>query len=102
MPHKLDKPKPTGEVRIRSNVCTDPNAWHLVPGDVAKSYSLPDHVLNQKQKDELMYYVRCCFCHRTIFEINEDGCDERICRAQGVQSLSEAKRRKKSRLDEAE
>ena len=80
------KPKTPGEVRIRSNVCTDPHAWHLVPGDVIKSFSLRQDRLTQKQKDEMLYYARCCICHRIIFEIEEDGCDYAVCRQQGIPS----------------
>ena len=97
-----EKSKTNGEVRIRSNVCTDPNAWHLVPGDVVKSFSLPRDRLTQKQKDEMMYYARCCICHRTIFEIEEDGCDESVCHQQGIPSSADAKRRRKYYLDNAE
>ena len=68
-----------GVVRIRSNVCTDPNAWHLVPGDLLKKVSSHRQKLTQKQKDEQMYYEPCCICHRTIFEINENGCDYPAC-----------------------
>lgn len=93
------KPKTHGEVRIRSNVCTDPNAWHLVPGDVIKSFSLRQHRLTQKQKDEMLYYARCCICHRTIFEIEEDGCDYAPCRQQGIPSSADAQRQRKYRLD---
>jgi len=93
------KTSTNGEVRIRSNVCTDPNAWQLVPGDLVKSCSLHPRDITQKQKDEMMYYERCCMCHRTIFEIQEDGCDFSACRKQGIQSSADAKRRKRSFLD---
>ena len=92
-----------GEVRIRSNVCTDPSAWHLVPGDVIRRFSLSLHGLTQKQKDELMYYAPCSICYRTIFEINEDGCDHPICREQaGMLSPDDAIRRRKLLLDSSE
>jgi hypothetical protein len=78
--HSPQKSKTQGEVRIRSNVCRDPHAWHLVPGDVIKSFFLPQDCLTQKQKEEMLYYKRCCICHRTIFEFEEDGCDNAVCR----------------------
>lgn len=105
--NRQEKPKTKGEVRIRSNVCTNPNAWHLVPGDAVKSYSLlqhhlSQHHLTQKQKDEMMYYARCSNCHRTIFEIEEDGCDYSVCRQQGIPSSADAKGRRKCSLDNSE
>jgi hypothetical protein len=90
----LHEKRPTnGIVRIRSNVCTEPNGWHLVPGDLVKRYSLPHHNLTEKQKDEMMYYVPCSYCHRTIFQILEEGCDEPVCRSQGLPSTAEARLR---------
>lgn len=68
-----------GQVRIRSNVCTDPKAWHLVPGFVAQRYGL-QYGLNNEQREEMMYYEPCCLCHRLIYEIDRDGCDHPICR----------------------
>ena len=40
--------------------------------------------------------------HRTIFEIEEDGCDNSVCRQQGIPSFADAKRRRKYYLDNAE
>jgi hypothetical protein len=96
------KPRTPGEVRIRSNVCISPNAWHLVPGDLVKICSFSQRDLTQKQKDEMMYYERCCVCRRTIFEILEDGCDYSVCRKQGIQSTVDAQRRKRCLLDNSE
>jgi hypothetical protein len=96
------KPRTPGEVRIRSNVCISPNAWNLVPGDLVKNCSLSQRDLTQKQKDEMMYYVRCCICHRFIFQILEDGCDYSVCREQGTQSTADAQRRKRRFLDNLE
>src|SRR5438309_7741687 len=91
---RKEKSKTPGEVRIRSNVCTDQEAWHLVPGDVGRKYLSSDR-LSLKQKDEAMYYVPCSICHRSIFAINEDGCDHPIClRQDGMLSSGEAKRQK--------
>jgi hypothetical protein len=100
--HSQQQLKTHGAVRIRSNVCTDRRAWHLVPGDVIKSFSLPQDRLTQKQKAEMLYYERCCMCHRTIFESEEDGCDYAVCRQQGMPSFVDAQRRRKPRLDNAE
>jgi len=86
-----------GEVRIRSNVCATPNAWHLVPGDLVKSFSLSQHDLTRKQRREMMYYERCCLCHRTIFEIEEEGCDYCAERGHGTLSVAEARRRRQQR-----
>jgi len=93
-----ERPRSEGEVRVRSNVCTDPNAWNLVPGDVLNRYGLTLRGITQKQHDEMMYYVPCCICKRTIFEILEDGCDYPVCRKQGTPSSVEAERRKLARL----
>lgn len=109
-------PQNKGEVRIRSNVCTDPSAWHLVPGDLLRSHSLTAHQKNEllyhavalgperasrelsaTQKKELMYYERCCLCHRTIFEIEEDGCDYCANGGHGTLSVAEARQRRQQR-----
>jgi hypothetical protein len=95
-------PQQKGEVRIRSNVCTDPNGWHLVPGDLVKSFSLSQRDLTPKQKREMMYYERCCLCHRTIFEIEEDGCDYCAQRGHGTLSVAGARRRQVQRLNQTE
>ena len=90
------KPEGKGEVRIRSNVCADPYAWHLVPGDLVRSFSLPQHNLSPRQQSELMYYVRCCLCHKTDFEIEEEGCD--YCFERGHETLSVAQATKRRQL----
>lgn len=89
-----DNPRSNGEICIRSNVCADQNAWNLVPGDLLKHYGLPQHNITKKQHDEMMYYIPCCICHRSIFEINEDGCDNQVCRDQGIPSRAESERRR--------
>jgi hypothetical protein len=94
------RPEINGEVRIRSNVCTNPNAWHLVPGDLVKSYLLPLRDLTPKQRTELMYYERCCLCHRTVFEIEEDGCDYCAEGGHGALSVAEARRRRRQRYNQ--
>ena len=82
-----------GQVCVRSNVCLKKDAWELVPGDLCATLSPSPPRLTQRQKDEKMYYAPCCICNRTIYEINENGCDYSICRDQGINSTAEAKRR---------
>ncbi|MFP4438381.1 MAG: hypothetical protein ACLFVO_14145 [Chloroflexaceae bacterium] len=92
-----------GKVRIRSNVCTNAHSWELVPGDVLKLHGLHyDISSGTKQHDEMMYYERCCRCHRTVYEIKEDGCDQGVCRASGTLSSADAARRKKRLLNNAD
>lgn len=95
-------PKQRGEVRIRSNLCTAPNSWHLVPGDLVKSFSLSQHELTPKQRREMMYYERCCLCRRTIFEIEEDGCDYCAKAGHGTLTVAEARRRRHQRYAQFE
>ncbi|HSW50627.1 MAG TPA: hypothetical protein VLH09_10655 [Bryobacteraceae bacterium] len=81
----------TGQVRIRSNVCTDPSAWHLVPGDRMPRGPLPPpYELTREQKEEQMCYTACAICHRRSYRINHEGCDHPACRSQGVVSTAEA------------
>lgn len=95
-PDDQEAPLKRGAIRIRSNICTQPNAWHLVPGDLIQSRSLPRQDLTDKQREEMMYYERCCYCHRTIYEIEENGCDNTECRDEnpGMLSTSEARSRR--------
>ena len=91
--------KIAGEIRIRSNVCQTQHEWHLVPGDVLKAYGIT--LLNgptPKQKEEMARYEPCCLCHRTIYEIREDGCDHYTCRQQGLPSTEQAARRRDLRM----
>jgi hypothetical protein len=74
-----EKLRTKGQVRIRSNVCTDPEAWHLVPGDVVRHYGL-QYGVNKEQHEEMMYYEPCCLCKRAIYWIKENGCDDPVCR----------------------
>ena len=92
------KPVGSGAIRIRSNVCTSSKDWHLVPGDLINSSALSHHNLTTKQQEERMYYERCSYCHRTIYEIEENGCDDEYsnCRAQGIMSTDQAKRRREN------
>jgi hypothetical protein len=83
-----------GNVRIRSNVCDDPKAWHLVPGDLMKACGLNRYDMTTKQREEMMYYSRCSICHRTACEIAEEGCDYPKCLEQGIRSRTDIKKRK--------
>ena len=83
-----------GQVRIRSNVCTRPNDWHLVPGDMLSGCDVAPHQMTEKQRKEKMYYEPCCLCNRTIYQINEEGCDHPVCRKQGIPSKAEVEQRK--------
>jgi hypothetical protein len=78
----MREPQPKGIVRIRSNVCNGPFAWHLVPGDILRKYSLPVNPdsLTDKQKEELLYYAPCSICNRVIIDINKEGCGNPDCR----------------------
>lgn len=85
-----------GAVRVRSNICTDPNATHLVPWNLAKS-CWPELTPTHLQKEEASYYMRCDLCKRRLFEIHEFGCDHHICRRQGLPSVAEAALRRERR-----
>lgn len=86
-----------GQVRARSNVCVDPNASNLIPGDVLKRYGMHyDRQLSPKQKAEMDYYLPCAYCSRLLLQIMEGGCDRPICRQGGkIPSTAEAARRKR-------
>jgi hypothetical protein len=68
-----------GQTRIRSNVCFDQAATHLVPGDLAMTTG-HKYDMTTKQKAEAMYYSKCCICRRSSFEINRDGCRNPACK----------------------
>jgi len=94
-PSTFTKTEAKGRVRIRSNVCNDPKAWHLVPGDELRRHGLHYGGVNEKQHKEMMYYEPCAYCRRRIFEIREDGCDDHRCQTRGKTiSTAEAARRK--------
>lgn len=96
------KHRTEGEVRIRSNICNNSNAWYLVPGDMLERYGLSLQDMTQRQRDERMYYEPCCICKRTIFDIIKDGCDHPVCRKQGIPSSAEADLRKQSGYENPE
>lgn len=86
---------PRGTVTVRSNVTISDGDWHLIPGDVLKRYFFRvEGKITEQQKEEMMYYAPCSICKRTIFQINEEGCDNPICRKQGIPSKAEMLARK--------
>ena len=89
---------PQGEVRIRSNICADPTAWRLVPGDLAAHY-MASADLTPQQRKERMYYERCCLCHRNSFQIEEEGCDYCFKNGHGTLSEAQARQRRKTRFN---
>lgn len=78
-------------VRVRSNVCVDPNAVHLVPWGLARTH-WPDLSPTPKQREEMAYLQPCTLCKRRLFEIHEFGCDHPVCIKSGVPSVDEARR----------
>lgn len=91
--HPLSRAK--GQVHARSNVCADPNAWGLVPGDILKRYGLHYGNTTKEQAQEMTYYEPCSLCKRTYFTVQEKGCDHPICRRSGVLSAVDAAQRKR-------
>lgn len=89
----------TGQVRIRSNVCTDADAVHLVPWSLARTY-WPERMPTARQKEEQAYLQRCDLCRRQLYEMHEFGCDHHVCAASGIPSVDEAARRRAARADE--
>lgn len=86
---------PRGTVTVRSNVTISDGDWHLIPGDVLKKYFFREEgKITDQQREEMMYYAPCSICKRTIFQINEEGCDNPICRKQGIPSKAEMLARK--------
>ncbi len=90
--------KTPGEVRVRSNVCLEANAWHLVPGDLLKACGLPLRDITTQQQREMMYYERCCICRKTVYVFMEDGCDYCATRGHGVPSVKDAKQHRDARF----
>ncbi|MGH6663215.1 MAG: hypothetical protein ACREB6_16890, partial [Rhodospirillales bacterium] len=70
-------------VTLRSNI-SDRQEWTLVPGDLIKiwrpnfldKYSIE---ATEIQREEEMYYRRCVYCERTLYQIRMHGPVE-ICR----------------------
>ena len=97
-----DAARASGEVRVRSNVCTDSNAWHLVPGELFPSESFaPPRILTPLQQQEKTYYRICSVCRRSSYRISHEGCDYEPCRLQGVPSRDEAAGRNRDLLGNA-
>ena len=87
-----DLPTRDGAVRIRSNVCVDRNAYHLVPGDRIPRRQMA-YRLTPEQREEQRYYERCSLCGKTVFLMFEQGCDRDVCRRSGIPSTTEARGR---------
>jgi hypothetical protein len=98
MKDREQKAKFSGGIRVRSNVCFDRNAEHLIPGDILKAYSMSPREITRQQKAEMMYYHPCCLCRRTVYVFMEEGCDYCASRGHGVPSVNEAKRIREKRL----
>jgi hypothetical protein len=89
--HAPQPARSPGEVRIRSNVCGNPNAWHLVPGELLGRCALgPLYIPTHLQQAEKTYYRRCSVCQRNSFEIGKEGCDYGPCRQQGIMAKAAA------------
>ena len=84
-----------GTITVRSNVTISNSDWYLIPGDVLKRYFFRvEGKITAQQREEMMYYAPCSICKRTIFQINEEGCDNPICQKQGIPSKAEMLARK--------
>ena len=66
--------RPTGSVRMRSNIVFDRARLDLVPGEVLDAATRARRG-TPRQLREHMYYALCSVCDRTIMEINLDGCE---------------------------
>jgi hypothetical protein len=91
-----NQPPARGQVRIRSNVCIDPNAFNLIPGDVLQRHSMHYGSITREQRDEMMYYEPCSICKRTLFMIQEEGCDQPHCLKSGTLSSADAATRRRA------
>jgi hypothetical protein len=97
---KPDYDDTKGQIRVRSNVCLEFEAWHLVPGDLLRGYGRSEPPRGGTQHSEQMYYEPCSICKRKRFQFEEDGCDHPICRQSGkLPSTAEAARRKLAKDD---
>src|SRR5437762_415277 len=69
-----------GRVRVRSNVVSSEDAWHLVPGDALAEYRselLKDpNRPTPRQREEHLYYVPCSRCNRLFHRFMLEGCDQ--------------------------
>lgn len=97
---KQDQSDSIGQVRVRSNVTTNPKARHLIPGDVLRKHGMHyEGRVTRDQHDEMMYYQPCSICKRGVFDIYEFGCDKPDCQVNGVVSTDEASRRRSRYID---
>ena len=84
--------KTPGEVRVRSNVCLEANAWHLVPGDLLKACGLPLRDITTQQQREMMYYERCCICRKTGMAFPRSKMPNSIATRASVRTTSASER----------
>ena len=77
----MNEPHEPGAVRLRSNVTTDPDAWHFVPGEVVARHRNMKRYLDKtrdahgmRQKAEYHYYTLCSVCDRTMHRTMLEGC----------------------------
>lgn len=71
-----------GRVRLRSNVTTDPDGKHLVPGEVLARHENIGLYLRRvgrtpfgrRQRMEFLYYTLCSACDRTTAVARLEGC----------------------------
>ena len=69
--------KIAGGVSLRSNI-SDKENWALVPGDIVENWK-PNWLVKEWggstkfQQYEKMYYEPCTICHRTSYQITNDG-----------------------------
>jgi actin-like ATPase involved in cell morphogenesis len=66
-----------GAVALRANIANIEN-WKLIPGDIVEQWqpnfwSQYSKEATQLQREERMYYERCSYCDRTLFEIQQGG-----------------------------
>ena len=57
------------------------------------------YMLTREQREEQRYYDTCSLCRKTVFLMFKQGCDNDVCRRQGIPSTAEA-RRKRPRAEE--
>jgi len=98
MEHSHEVTDDRGQVRVRSNVCLRNHDHNLIPGDAIRAYQLDLDELTTEQAEEVMRYVPCCLCHRSICEIRQFGCDNYTCRRQGLISRDDASKKKEEQF----
>lgn len=92
-------PLPEGAIKLRSNVSRSQQAREMIPGDATNFLEAikreePLWQPTERQHEEKMYYVPCCLCRRTIFQIMLEG--SHVCKGaiNNPQSITEVRERK--------